>query len=80
MPTAIENKQVCASPLEALMAHFASSSRSVQRAFTKFIIDANAKEVVTRRQQLMMKESLTQAFKELKEGKARPVEELFSEL
>lgn len=80
MPTAIENKQVGASPLEALMAHFASSSRSVQRAFTKFIIDANAEEVVTRRQQLMMKESLTQAFKELKEGKARPVEELFSEL
>lgn len=35
---------------------------------------------VTRRQQLMMKESLTQALKELKEGKARPVEELFSEL
>lgn len=80
MPTIIENKQVSASPLEALMAHFASSSRSVQRAFTKFIIDANAEEVVTRRQQLMMKESLTQAFKELKEGKARPVEELFSEL
>ena len=60
MTTAIENKQVNASPLEALMAHFASSSKSVQRAFTKFIIDANAEEVVTRRQQLMMKESLTQ--------------------
>lgn len=80
MTTAIENKQVSASPLEALMAHFASSSRSVQRAFTKYIIDANAEEVVTRRQQLMMKESLTQAFKELNEGKSRPVEELFSEL
>lgn len=39
-----------------------------------------AEEVITRRQQLMMKESLTQAFKELKEGKSRPVEELFSEL
>lgn len=80
MNTAVQNKQVSASPLEALMAHFASSSRSVQRAFTKYIIDANAEEVVTRRQQLMMKESLTQAFRELKEGKTRPVEELFSEL
>lgn len=54
MTTAIENKQVSASPLEA-------------------------EEVVTRRQQLMIKESLTQAFKELNEGKSRPVEELFSE-
>lgn len=80
MTTSIQNKQISASPLEALMAHFASSSRSVQRAFTKYIIDTNAEEVITRRQQLMMKESLTQAFKELKEGKARPVEELFSEL
>ena len=80
MTTAVQSKEINTSPLEALMAHFASSSRSVQRAFTKYIIDANAEEVATRRQQLMMKESLKQAFKELKEGKARPVEELFSEL
>ena len=69
-----------ANPLDALMAHFASSSKSVQRAFTKYIIDAYAEEVETRRQQVMMKESLTQAFKELREGKARPVEELFDKL
>lgn len=68
------------SPLDALMAHFASSSKSVQRAFTKYIIEANAEEVEVRRQQVMMKESLKQAFKELKEGQARPVEELFDEL
>lgn len=68
------------SPLDALVAHFASSSKSVQRAFTKYIIDANAKEVETRRQQIMMRESLKQAFKEMKEGQARPVEELFNEL
>lgn len=80
MTTAIDNKKISTSPLEALMAHFASSSRSVQRAFTKYIIDANADEVVTRRQQLMMKESLSQAFKELKEGKSRPVEDLLGEL
>lgn len=67
-------------PLDALIAHFASSSRAVQRAFTKFIIEAHAEEVEVRRQQMMMKESLTQAFKELKEGKSRPVEELFNEL
>ncbi|MBQ0021647.1 MAG: hypothetical protein KBT29_00220 [Prevotellaceae bacterium] len=68
------------SPLDALMAHFASSSKSVQRAFTKYIIEANAEEVEVRRQQMMMKESLKQAFKELEEGNARPVEELLNEL
>lgn len=52
----------------------------MQRAFTKYIIDAHAEEVETRRQQMMMKESFKQAFKELKEGKARPVEELLNEL
>lgn len=67
-------------PLDALMAHFTSSSKSVQRAFTKYIIEAHADEVETRRQQMMMKQSITQAFKELKEDKARPVEELFDEL
>ena len=68
------------SPLDALMAHFASSSKSVQRAFTKYIIETNAEEVEVRRQQMMMKESLKQAFKELEEGNARPVEELLNEL
>lgn len=80
MATVTVQQPVSMSPLEALMAHFASSSKSVQRAFAKYIIDNNAKEVATRRQQMMMKESLTQAFKELNEGKARPVEELLSEL
>ena len=68
------------SPLDALVAHFASSSKSVQRAFSKYIIEANAEEAETRRQQIMMRDSLKQAFKELKEGQARPVEELFNEL
>lgn len=72
--------QQSTSPLDALMAHFASSSKSVQRAFTKYIIDTHANEVEARRQQAMVKESLTQAFKELTEGKDRPVEELFNEL
>lgn len=66
--------------MDALLAHFVSSSKSVQRAFTKYIIDTHAEEVEARRQQMMMKESLTQAFKELKEGKTRPVEELLNEL
>lgn len=78
MATSILQQQ--ASPLDALLAHFTSSSKSVQRAFTKYIIDAHAEEVEVRRQQMMMKESLTQAFTELKEGKARPVEELLNEL
>lgn len=78
MKTSIIQKQT--SPLDALLAHFVSSSKSVQRAFTKYIIDTHAEEVEARRQQMMMKESLTQAFKELKEGKTRPVEELLNEL
>lgn len=73
-------RQSPTSPLDALLAHFTSSPKSVQRAFTKYIIEAHADEVETRRQQMMMKQSLTQAFKELKEGKARPIEELFGEL
>lgn len=77
---AIATVQPHTSPLDALMAHFASSSKSVQRAFTKFIIDTHAEEAETRRQQMMMKESLKQAFKEMNEGKARPVEELLGEL
>ncbi len=68
------------SPLDALMAHFASSSKSVQRAFTKYIIDAHSEEVETRRQQMMVKESLTQTFKELNAGKTRPIKELIDEL
>lgn len=73
-------QQNSSTPLDALIAHFASSSKKVQQSFTKYIIDAYAREVETRRQQAMMRESLTQAFTELKDGKARPVEELFSEL
>ena len=69
-----------ASPLDALMAHFASSSKSVQRAFTRYIIDAHAEEVEARRQQVMIKESLTQAFKEMYAGKARSVKRLLDEL
>lgn len=72
--------QSATTPLDALLAHFASSSKSVQRAFTKYIIEAHADEVEKRRQQMMMKQSLTQAFKELKEGKAHPVEDLFNDL
>lgn len=72
--------QPAVSPLDALLAHFTSSSKSVQRAFAKYIIEAYAEDVETRRQQMMMKNSLTQAFKELKEGKARPIEELLDEL
>lgn len=72
--------QPVTSPLDALLAHFTSSPKSVQRAFAKYIIDAHAEEVEARRQQMMVKHSLTQAFTEMKEGKVRPVEELFGEL
>lgn len=71
---------VTASPFEALMAHFQSSSKNVQRAFTKYIIEAYAEDVEKARQEKMVKLTLEQAFRELKNNQARPVEELLDVL
>lgn len=68
------------SPLEALMAHFNASPKSVQRAFAKFIIDNRANDLEVARQKAMVRQSLTQAFMELKNNEARPVEDLLDEL
>lgn len=68
------------SPLEALMAHFNASPKSVQRAFAKFIIDSKANDLEIARQKAMVRQSLTHAFKELKNNEARPVEDLLDEL
>lgn len=68
------------SPLEALVAHFNASSKSVQRAFTHIIIESRANELEEARQKAMVRESLSQAFAEHKSGQARPVENLFAEL
>lgn len=68
------------SPLDALKAHFYASSKSVQRAFVNMIIESRAEELETARQKAMVRESLNQAFTELKNGEARTIDNLFNEL
>lgn len=68
------------SPLDALVAHFNASSKSVQRAFARIIIESRANELEEARQKAMVRESLTQAFTELKACQARPIENLLAEL
>ena len=62
-------------PLDALLAHYNASTKKVQRAFINMIIGnytekQNAKKLETARQKAMVKESLTQAFKELRHAQA----------
>lgn len=71
---------ISVSPLEALMAHFNASSKSVQRAFAKIIIESRAKELEVARQKAMVREDLCQAAKELQAGESRPISCLFEEL
>lgn len=65
------------SPFEALLAHFNASSKSVQNAFAKYIIESRAEEMETARQKAMLRQSLNRAFEELKTEQARPIEALF---
>ena len=52
-------------PLEALWALFKSQPKTVRKAFAKKLIEEDV-ESATLRQQLEVKQSLTQAFRELK--------------
>lgn len=81
MATITTQPKMSVSPLDALMTHFASTSKSVQRAFTKYIMDTYAaQQDKSLRQQKMMKDSLTRAFSELKAGEAKPIDDLLAEL
>lgn len=81
MATITVQPQMSVSPLDALMTHFASTSKSVQRAFTKYIVETYAtQQDENLRQQQMMKDSLTRAFSELKAGEAKPIDDLFADL
>lgn len=80
MDTSLNIRKSATSPLEALVAHFNASSKSVQRAFTKLVIESKANELAAARQKALVRQSLHQAFKELNADEARPVEELFNEL
>lgn len=78
--TQLSNHSVSVSPLEALLAHFNASPKSVQRAFANIILENRAEELETARQKAMLRQSINQAFKEFKDNKARPIEALFDEL
>ena len=60
-------------PLDALWALFESQPKNVKKAFTKRLLqeDVEAKAI---HQQLVVKQSLTQAFKELAEAEKNGVE------
>lgn len=81
MAAIAEHPQMSISPLDALMAHFASTSKSVQRTFAKYIVETYAIQQDKKvSQQKMVEDSLTRAFAELKAGEARPIDELLAEL
>lgn len=63
--TSINNAFV--SPLEALWALFKSQPKSVRKAFTEKLLQENVEAEMMRRQ-LVVKQSLKQAFKELNEA------------
>lgn len=61
------------SPLDALWSLFASQPKAIRKAFTERVLQEDV-HAETLRQQLMVKESLTQAFRELKEAEEAGVE------
>lgn len=60
-------------PLDALWAIFESQPAKVKKAFVKRLLQEDV-EAETLRQQLVVKQSLTQAFKELEEAEKNGVE------
>ena len=56
------------SPVDALWALYQSQTKKVREAFSMRVM-AEKEELVTKRQQAMVKESLTRAFDELHSGK-----------
>ena len=76
---AVIDKKVV-SPFDALLAHFNASSKSVQNAFVKFIIENRAEEMETARQKAMLRQSIARAYNELKANESRPFEDLLAEL
>ncbi len=60
-------------PLDALWALFESQPKNVKKAFVKRLLQEDV-EAETMRQQLIVKQSLTQAFKELADAEKNGVE------
>lgn len=68
MAISVSQYQNNVTPLDALLSHFYSSSKSVQKAFAKIIMEARAedKKKTLTPQQKYVKESLTRAFDEVR--------------
>ena len=66
-------KNVSMSPLEALWALFKSQPKAVRKAFTQKLMQEEVDAEVMRNK-LVVKQSLTQAFKELAEAEKSGVE------
>ena len=64
----ISNPVPYVSPVDALWALIQSQTKTVRKALAKRILEEDAAKA----QQKMVKESLTRAFEELHEGKAKP--------
>lgn len=61
------------SPLDALWSLFKSQPKSIRNAFIQRLLKESV-DAETMRQKLVVKESLTQAFRELKEAETSGVE------
>ena len=68
---AIDNQLV--SPLDALWSLFKSQPKAIRQAFTQRLLHESV-AAETMRQKMLVKESLTQAFKELREAEEAGVE------
>ncbi len=68
---AIDNHLV--NPLDALWTLFKSQPKAIRNAFTQRLLQENV-DAETMRQKMLVKESLTQAFKELREAEESGVE------
>lgn len=68
---ALDNQTV--SPLDALWSLFKSQPKSIRHAFTQRLLQESVDAEIMR-QKLVVKESLTQAFRELKEAENSGVE------
>lgn len=60
-------------PIDALWALFKSQPKTVRKAFAKRLLEED-EDVVTMHQQKLVKQSLTQAIKELREAEENSVE------
>ena len=68
---AIDNQLV--SPLDALWSLFKSQPKAIRQAFTQRLLHESV-DAETMRQKMLVKDSLTRAFKELREAEEKGIE------